>query len=91
MKLFVFRNATLEPFFPRGETEFSGYGDVSRAPVNAEKFRWFYTLPPDVSPQEAETLTADFLQKLNLVLAQIPAGKTLELTRLALPQSSPIV
>lgn len=91
MKLFVFRNATLEPFFPRGETEFSGYGDVSRAPVNAEKFRWFYTLPPDVSPQEAETLTADFLQKLNLVLAQIPAGKTLELTRLALPQSAPIV
>ncbi len=91
MKLFVFRNATLEPFFPRGETEFSGYGDISRVPENAEKFRWFYTLPPDVSPQDAGTLTADFLQKLNLVLAQIPAEKTLELTRLALPQSAPIV
>ena len=50
MKRFVFRNATVEPFFPRGETEFSGYGDVSRAPADAEIFRWFYVLPPDAEP-----------------------------------------
>ena len=91
MRLFVFRNATLEPFFPREETEFSGYGDISRVPENAEKFRWFYTLPPDVSPKDGQPLVDDFLQKLDLVLTRIPGGKSLELTRLALPQSAPLV
>lgn len=91
MKLFVFRNATLEPFFPRGETEFSGYGDVSRVPENAEKFCWFYTLPPEISPKEARPLVEDFLQKLRLVLTSLPAEKNLALTPLAFPQNAPLV
>lgn len=91
MSLFVFRNATLEPIFPRGEAEFSGYGDVSRIPENAEKFRWFYTLPPGISPAETRPLIEDFLQKLYLVLPQIPPGKLIELTRLATPGNAPTV
>ena len=91
MRLFVFRNATLEPFFPREETEFSGYGDISRVPENAEKICWFYTLPPDVSPQDGQPLVDDFLQKLRLVLPRVPADKRLELTRLAFPQNPPLV
>lgn len=90
MSLFVFRNATLEPFFPRGETEFSGYGDIARVPENAEKFVWFYTLPPDVSAKEVRMIVDDFLQKLHLVLPQIPAGKILELGTLTLPPCAPI-
>ena len=73
MKRFVFRNATVEPFFPRGETEFSGYGDVSRAPADAEIFRWFYALPPDAAPGEARALVADFLQRLRLAAESVPA------------------
>lgn len=91
MKFFVFRNATLEPFFPRGETEFSGYGDISRFPENAEKIIWFYTLPPDISPSEARKIVEDFLQKLRLALPQIPAGTPLELAKLAFPEIAPIV
>ncbi|MBQ2731581.1 MAG: hypothetical protein IJF68_00825, partial [Opitutales bacterium] len=91
MRLFVFRNATLEPFFPREETEFSGYGDISRVPENAEKICWFYTLPPDVSPKDGQPLVDDFLQKLRLVLPRVPADKRLELTRLAFPQNPPLV
>lgn len=91
MKCFVFRNATLEAFFPRGETEFSGYGDISRVPEDAEKWRWFYTLPPGIAPAEARTQVEDFLQKLRLVLPQIPAGKALELTNLAEAENAPLV
>lgn len=91
MRLFVFRNATLEPFFPREETEFSGYGDISRVPENAEKICWFYTLPPDVSPKDGQPLVDDFLQKLRLVLPRVPADKRLELTRLAFSQNPSLV
>lgn len=91
MKRFVFRNATVESLFPRGETEFSGYGDVSRVPDDAEIFRWFYTLPPDAAPAEARALAADFLQKLRLAAARIPPGKTLELAPLAAPAAAPLV
>lgn len=91
MKLFVFRNATVEAFFPRGETAFSGYGDISVAPPDAETFRWFYTFPPDISPSEANALAKDFLQKLRLAAHRIPTQKTLELVRLAAPNRTPLV
>lgn len=91
MKRFVFRNATVEPFFPRGETEFSGYGDVSRAPADAEIFRWFYALPPDAEPGEARALVADFLQRLRLAAARVPAEKPFELVPLAAPRRAPLV
>lgn len=91
MKCFVFRNATLEAFFPRGETTFSGYGDISRIPEDVECYRWFYTLPPEIAPADARALVEDFLQQLRLVLPQIPAGKPLELTRLAEPENAPLV
>ena len=91
MSCFVFRNATLEAFFPRGETTFSGYGDISRIPEDVECYRWFYTLPPEIAPADAHALVEDFLQQLRLVLPQIPAGKPLELTRLAEPENAPLV
>lgn len=91
MKCFVFRNATLEAFFPRGETTFSGYGDISRIPEDTECYRWFYALPPGIAPSEARAFVEDCLQQLRLVLPQIPAGKPFELTRLAEPENAPLV
>jgi len=90
VSLFVFRNATIEPFFKRSETEFSGYGDISRVPENAEKICWFYTFPPDAAPNEMETLAEDFLQRLRLVLAKIPAKTPVELTKISAPEIAPI-
>lgn len=90
MKRFVFRNATVEPLFPREETVFSGYGDVSRVPAEAESFLWFYAFPPDVSPKDAEALAEDFIEKLRLVLPRVPAGVPVELTELAPPPARPI-
>lgn len=90
MKRFVFRNATVELFFPRGETEFSGYGDVSRVPAEAEIFRWFYTFPPDASPSEARAIITDILQKLRLAASRVPAEKTFELVPFALPRNVPL-
>lgn len=90
-KNFIFRNATLEPLFPHENVVFSGFGDISLVPDDAEKISWFYTLPPDISPREADALVTDFLQKLRLVLARVPAGTALELYRIAAPETAPIV
>lgn len=91
MKIFVFRNATLEPLFAKDDAAFSGYGDISDVPADAEKFVWFQTLPPDADPAETEALAADFLKRLNLVLTRVPAEKPIELVRLAAPQTAPLV
>lgn len=91
MNAFVFRNATLEPFFPRGETLFSGYGELTSVPEDCEKIIWFYTLPPDVAAGKVSILIDDYLQKLRLVLAAIPEAKCVELTPLSLPVFAPIV
>ncbi|MCD8298493.1 MAG: HAD-IIIC family phosphatase [Opitutae bacterium] len=85
MKTFVFRNATLEPFFPQKETEFSGYGDVSRVPKDAENFLWFYTFPPETAPAEALPVAENFLAKLRLVLAAAPATIPFRAVFLAAP------
>ena len=91
MKKFVFRNATIEAFFPRGETMFSGYGDISEVPPNAEIFRWEYTFPPDIEPHEARAFAEDFLQKLRLAAQRVPAEKPLELVQIAAPTCAPLV
>lgn len=85
MKFFVFRNATLEPFFPRGETDFSGYGDVSHVPADSENFLWFYTFPQEISGAAAEALAEDFLTQLKLTLARVPAEKNFYAVRLCPP------
>lgn len=90
MSVFVFRNQTLEPFFPRGETVFSGYGEIVTPPEDVEKIIWFYTLPPDIVSENIAPTVDDFLQKLNLVLARIPKEKRLELTPMSVPAQVPI-
>lgn len=90
MKLFVFRNATIEPFFNRQETEFSGYGEIAHIPENAEKIQWFYTFPPDILPIEIGLTTMDFLHRLRLVLSKIPATTPLELRQIAEPETTTI-
>lgn len=91
MKKFVFRNATIEPLFAGRNAEFSGYGDISRVPADADALAWFYAFPPDLAPADADALAEDFLQKLRLVLARVPAETPLELHEIAAPEIAPIV
>ena len=42
--MFVFRNHTVERFFPKGYS-FSGYDDISFIPQDVEGYVWFYQVP----------------------------------------------
>ena len=42
--MFVFRNNTIERFFPKDYT-FSGYDDISFVPTDVDGYVWFYQLP----------------------------------------------
>ena len=44
MSRYVFRNTTIERFFPKGY-RFSGYDDLSEIPADAEVYVWFYQVP----------------------------------------------
>lgn len=44
MNYFVFRNNTVERFFPK-EYSFSGYQDISNIPADVDGYVWFYQLP----------------------------------------------
>ena len=73
---FVFRNHTIERFFPK-EYVFSGYDDISMIPAEAEGYVWFYQMPVKY---HQETLAAEidgYARKLELVLSQIDAAKTI--------------
>ena len=87
---FVFRNATLEPFFSASETRFSGYGDVSFAPEDASKFLWFYVLPPETEPARANETADAFLAALTQALDRVPAGKNFTLVELGVPAGAPV-
>ncbi len=86
MKFFVFRNATLEPFFPLKQTEFSGYEDISFVPENAENFIWFYTFLPEISSSEAVKVAEIFLAKLKIVLKKIPEKTPFHAVLLGVPE-----
>ncbi len=75
MNYFVFRNNTVERFFPK-DYSFSGYDDVSIIPSEVEGYVWFYQAP--VEPEQrlfAEDVKA-ILDKFEYVLSQISTAKT---------------
>lgn len=73
--MFVFRNNTVERFFPR-EYSFSGYDDVSYIPEDTDGYVWFYQAPIKFD----NGLLADeiniYLQKFRFVLDKINPNKT---------------
>lgn len=73
---FVFRNNTIERFFAK-EYTFSGYEDISYIPQEAEGYVWFYTqnLIPDTAA--LATQIESYIQNLQYLSVQIPAGKPL--------------
>ena len=73
MNFFVFRNNTVERFFPKGYT-FSGYDDISVVP-DADGYVWFFQLPVRVDEGVLCEEIQGYSEKLDLVLNQIPSSK----------------
>ncbi len=76
MNYFVFRNNTVERFFPK-EYSFSGYDDISLIPNDTDGYIWFYQLPVRYDQGILCSEIRGFIQKFSLLLAQIDAGKLL--------------
>lgn len=76
MSMFVFRNNTVERFFPKDYT-FSGYDDISVIPANANGYVWFYQAPVGYSRDASIEEIQGYRQKFDFVLAQTDANKTI--------------
>ena len=75
MNLYVLRNNTLERFFPKG-TRFSGYGDISSIPGDADIYLWFYQAPLHSDAGALALELASYQRQLSVALQSIPQGKT---------------
>lgn len=74
MSYFVFRNNTIERFFPK-EYEFSGYDDISNIPVDADGYIWFYQVPIKFEQNLLVDEINGYAQKLEYVLSQVNPSK----------------
>ncbi len=73
--MFVFRNNTIERFFPKAY-RFSGYDDISFIPEDEEGYVWFYQAPVGFDGTAlSEEIAAD-LQKFMMVLETVNQNKT---------------
>jgi len=73
--MFVFRNNTIERFFPKDYT-FSGYDDISFVPTEANGYVWFYQVPMHCSSKASVEEMKGYQQKFEYVLSQIHIDKT---------------
>ncbi len=74
MNYFVFRNNTVERFFPK-DYAFSGYDDISSIPTDAGGYVWFYQLPVKYSQEQLCEQIREYGQKLQFVLSRVDAAK----------------
>ena len=72
--VYVFRNNTVERFFPKGYC-FSGYDDISSIPVDADGYVWFYQVPVKYDQAVLADEIDGYAQKLSYALSQIDASK----------------
>lgn len=73
--MFVFRNNTVERFFPK-DYAFSGYDDISIIPADANGYVWFYQAPIGYNRETSVEEIRGCQQKFGFVLNQIDASKT---------------
>lgn len=74
MNYFVFRNNTIEPFFP-DSFSFSGYDDISLIPRDAEGYLWFYQIPFILNRKILVDTIKSYADKFSFVLEQIEDKK----------------
>lgn len=73
---YVFRNNTVERFFPKDYT-FSGYDDISVIPTGVSIYVWFYQAPMGYNPEVLVEEIRGYKQKFNYVLAHIDIDKSM--------------
>ena len=76
MESFVFRNNTIERFFPKGYT-FSGYEDISFIPEDAQRYVWFYQAPVCYDEAALAAAIRGYAEKFDYVLKHIPTSATM--------------
>ncbi len=76
MNFFVFRNNTIERFFPKGYS-FSGYDDISNIPSEAVGYVWFYQAPIGYNMKASVEEIRGSQQKFNFILTQIDSNKSM--------------
>lgn len=73
--MFVFRNNTIERFFPKDYT-FSGYDDISAVPTDVKGYVWFYQAPIGYSTETSVEEIKGYQQKFDFVLSQIDVNRS---------------
>lgn len=73
--MFVFRNNTVDRFFPKGY-EFSGYDDISLIPSEADGYVWYYQVSVKFEQNLLVEEIRGYVHKLGFVMGQIDAKKT---------------
>jgi FkbH-like protein len=69
LKLFVYRNYTVEPLFTKFKnTRFSGYDDITVPSGDFDAIIWFYQLPLDAIDDEAVAVIENLKNRLDLFL-----------------------
>ena len=74
MSWFVFRNNTVERFFPK-EYVFSGYDDVSAIPADADGYVWFYQAPLGADRAALGEVVRGYGEKFRFVVEQVAPDK----------------
>ena len=72
--MYIFRNYTIENLFSTADA-FSGYGDISVVPTDADAYLWFYQVPISFDKEQQLAETIGFKDKLQLVISQISSSK----------------
>lgn len=73
---YVFRNNTVERFFPKGY-KFSGYDDISVIPSDYDCYIWWYQVPIKFDRQILVEEINGYIQKFNFILQRIDPQKML--------------
>ena len=74
--MFVFRNNTVERFFPKGYS-FSGYDDISTFPSDVDGYVWFFQVPVGSDSQSSAAQVRSCADKFGFVLNQLDTNKTI--------------
>ncbi len=74
-KHFIFRNATVESFFSKFDTTYSGYSDISYIPDDVDAYFWIYLSPVKTNVELYIREVEAYTQQLQLVLSQLKPQK----------------
>lgn len=76
MKLFVFRNTTLENILGIDNIVYSGYNDIINIDLRSDIFIWFYQVPVGFNRSKSAMEVDSWLNSIKLIHKELPSNKT---------------